>query len=296
VLLASSFACRVGADALLVWRVPCRTERAAGTCRRFFWGALPGEKHVLVLANTEHTLLTSIAKLVRAIAAFHLSVMDGQGPHSDQGAQPDARREADLEDAAAEVGGGGHASGEAGPKEQGGEGPSQPEEGLREGEIGEVAGGVYRLCSSRAGLGALYRGLLDDSRPWRSRWLEGLLGAFGREDRESWEQEERHGRGGARGAGPGWQHWLKSGRELRDGAESGRFLSMPQDEEEWARECARLVQATERGLLRSPRRARVGPLGGNPGRARPKYRYTLDRAAGTMRIFCSDVPQTIIQW
>lgn len=246
---------------------------------------------MLVLANTEHTLLTSIAKLVRAIAAFHLSVMDGQGPHSDQGGRPE-----DLEDG---DGGVEHESGEAGPKEQGGEGPSQPEEGLGEGVIGELAGGVYKLCSSRAGLGALYRGLLDESRPWRSRWLEGLLGAFGREDRESWEQEERHGRGGARGAGPGWQHWLKSGRELRGGAERGRFLSMPQDEEEWARECARMVQATERGLLRqpwSPGRAGGGALGGNPGRARPKYRYTLDRAAGTMRIFCNDVPQTIIQW
>jgi hypothetical protein len=257
---------------------------------------------VLVLANTEHTLLTSIAKLVRAIAAFHLSVMDGQGPQSDQGAglaQPDARSEADLEDAAAGDGGGGHESGEAGPKEQGGEGASQPAEGLGEGEIGELAGGVNRLCSSRAGLGALYRGLLDDSRPWRSRWLEGLLGAFGQEDRETWEQEERHGRGGARGASPGWQRWPRSGRELQGAADSGRFLSMPQDEKEWARECAHLVQATERELLRrswSPGRAGGGPLGGNPGRARPKYRYTLDRAAGTMRIFCSDVPQTIIQW
>lgn len=43
----------------------------------YFWGDLPGEKHLLILSNTEHTLITGIPKVLVAIEAFFLSIAQG---------------------------------------------------------------------------------------------------------------------------------------------------------------------------------------------------------------------------
>ncbi|CAM6102819.1 unnamed protein product [Calypogeia fissa] len=43
----------------------------------YFWNDLPGEKHLLILSNTEHTLITGIPKLLVAVEAFFLSIAEG---------------------------------------------------------------------------------------------------------------------------------------------------------------------------------------------------------------------------
>ncbi|KAG6543288.1 hypothetical protein Mapa_015202 [Marchantia paleacea] len=42
----------------------------------YFWDDLPGEKHVLILTNTEHTLVTGLLKLLTGVEAFFLSIAE----------------------------------------------------------------------------------------------------------------------------------------------------------------------------------------------------------------------------
>lgn len=43
----------------------------------YFWNDLPGENHLLILSNTEHSLLTGLSKILVAIEAFFLSIVEG---------------------------------------------------------------------------------------------------------------------------------------------------------------------------------------------------------------------------
>ncbi|GAQ86524.1 hypothetical protein KFL_002940100 [Klebsormidium nitens] len=385
---------------------------------RFFWDALPGEKHALILANTEHTLITSIAKLVKAIAAFHLSVMDSQRAHdlaggservadqgggrsiSNQGGAHSVPNQGGADSAlsegvAAKMGGAesassqgaaesaskrGDAAGSAGgvgtdkiggrvtnrgkleagslviglaAQRRGRDGQGSPSGNASEvrGPIsGEEEGGdevsrrdIYRMCGTPRGLQTVYRALLDESRPWRFRWLEGILDAFGGEDVARWKSGGEDGevnRGAKRAQVQGGKGGASAGVESEDflsfpskaaqgggiddggrkevarfpgvgagadaGGGNGLFLALPsentrdvelsQEEKDWERECAKQVQAREGGLLQLAEPYAATPLGGGPGRARPKYRYELHREEGRIEIFCTDVPQKIIQW
>lgn len=40
----------------------------------YFWNDIKGEKHILILPNTEHSLITSFPKIVKAISSFYLSI------------------------------------------------------------------------------------------------------------------------------------------------------------------------------------------------------------------------------
>lgn len=391
-------------------------------CSRFFWDALPGEKHALILANTEHTLISSIAKLVKAIAAFRLSVMDSQRAHdsaggsekvtnqgggrnvSNQGGTESVPNQGGADSASREGGGesatksrgGENASDQGGTEKASNQGvgagsgasfgahvsrktnrnrgegnPGLQVSGLVEeqrgrntvwgppGDASEVGGeisaeeeggdeevrpNVYRLCGTAEGLRAVYRSLLDESRPWRFRWLEGILNAFGGEDVARWRGGGGEGEGnpggktavfhgvnngvtaGLNGENPlrlpseavqGESHEKRGetaglarsqggGNGTDAGGESGSSLALPsegtqevelsQEEKDWEREYAKQVQAREGGLLQLAEPHAGNPLGGGPGRARPRYRYELHRGEGRIELFCTDVPQKIIQW